>query len=98
MKPTRKSARLYHSDRLQLAAYILALRGTHGDTAADFGFVRYAERSFRVPLTRDLEGEVRRVVVTIRAGRSLPALPRSHNSAARCRNCAMRAHCDSPLV
>ncbi|MGH7618565.1 MAG: CRISPR-associated protein Cas4 [Gemmatimonadaceae bacterium] len=98
VKPKRRSPRLYDSDRMQIGAYLIALRGTAGDSAARFGYVRYAERSFRVPLSSNLELEVHRTVASIRAGRSLSALPRSHNSAARCRACAVRHHCDASLA
>jgi CRISPR/Cas system-associated exonuclease Cas4 (RecB family) len=98
VKPTRRGLRLYDSDRLQLGAYLLALRATAGASAADFGIVRYAGTSFRVGLTADLEAEVRRIIVAARAGRTSKQMPRSHDSVARCRSCAVRLNCDQALA
>lgn len=98
LKPARRSLRLYDSDRLQLGAYLLALRSTTGVSAAPFGIVRYAATSFRVALTPGLEAEVRRAVLAMRVGRSSERLPRSHASVARCRSCAVRLSCDQVLA
>lgn len=98
VKPTRRSARLYDSDRVQLGAYLIALRGAVGNRAAPFGFVRYASRTFDVALTSKLERAVRGIVEAIRVGRRMPSITRNHNSAARCAQCAVRAHCDESLV
>ena len=97
VKPTRRSTRLHDSDRVQLAAYLIALRGEVGNRAAPFGFVRYASRTFDVFLTSELEQEVRRIVHAIRLGRRLPKIGRNHSSAARCAQCAVRVHCDEAL-
>lgn len=98
LKPTRRSVRLYDSDRLQLGAYLLALRSTMGLRAAGFGVVRYASTSFRVALTPVLEADVRRAVLAMRAGRSSNRIPRSHGSVGRCRACAVRISCDQALA
>lgn len=98
VKPTRRSARLYESDRIQLAAYLIALRSNVGSRAAPFGYVRYASRTFEVALTSELEREVRAIVDAIRMGRRLPMLRRDHRSSARCAACAVRVHCDESLT
>lgn len=98
LKPARRSLRLQDSDRLQLGAYLLALRSTKGVLAAPFGIVRYAATSFQVALTPGLEADVRRAVLAMRAGRSSSGVRRSHNSVARCRSCAMRLSCDQALA
>ena len=98
VKPTRRSRRLHESDRVQLGAYLVALRGAVGNRAAPVGYVRYASQTFRVVLTRKLEREVRRIVEAIRSGRRLPAIHRSHSSAARCAACAVRVHCEESLA
>lgn len=98
VKPGRRSTRLYDSDRVQLAAYLIALRSEVGNRAAPFGFVRYASRTFDVFLTSELEQEVRRIVYAIRLGRRLPKIARNHSMAARCAQCAVRVHCDESLV
>lgn len=97
VKPTRRSERLYDSDRLQLGVYLLGLRALAGDGAADFGYVRYATTSFEVRLTPDIENELRRIVREIRSGRTAAALHRNHRIQARCGACAVRLHCDESL-
>jgi CRISPR-associated protein Cas4 len=98
VKPGRRSRRLYESDRVQLAAYLIALRATHGAQASSAGYVRYARDTFRVELTGELEQRVARIVAAIRAGRSAAVVHRSHDSAARCAACPMRRHCDEALA
>lgn len=98
VKPTRRSTRLYDSDRVQVGAYLIALRSTVGNRAAPFGYVRYASRSFQVALTSELEDEVRRIVEAIRAGRRHVPISRDHNIAAKCKACPVRAHCDESLI
>jgi CRISPR/Cas system-associated exonuclease Cas4 (RecB family) len=98
VKPSRRSRRLYDSDRMQLGAYLLALRATAREEAATFGVVRYATESFHVELTAELEADVRSIVLAIRTGRALSRMHRSHHSVARCRSCAVRHACDEALA
>jgi len=97
LKPGRRSRRVYESDALQVAAYLIALRATAKDAAATFGYLRYATGTFRVGLTRELEERVRAIVDAIRAGRSAATVNRSHSIVQRCVNCSVRAHCDEAL-
>lgn len=98
VKPTRRSLRLYESDRLQLGAYLLALRESARDRASSTGYVRYASTSFAVELNHQLEARVIRTARQIRSGRLLPVLHRDHSSVARCRACVVRHHCDESLA
>ena len=98
VKPTRRSRRLYDSDRVQVGAYLLALRGTFPDRASALGYVRYAEQTFAVRLTPELEREIVRITAAVRQGRRAHVLHRSHNISARCRACPMRQHCDEALL
>lgn len=97
VKPTRRSNRLYESDAVQLGAYLIASRATFGSEAADFGYVRYSESSFRVQLSPHLERRVREIIAGIRTGRSLRLVRRTHGIRPRCAACAMRARCDDAL-
>lgn len=97
VKPTRRSTRLYESDRIQLGAYLLALRGSVPDRAASIGYVQYADRTFDVVLTPSLAAEIARLVAAVRRGRSAAVMHRSHTSPAKCRACPVRAHCDEAL-
>lgn len=98
VKPTRRSRRLYDSDRVQIGAYLLALRGTFPDRASDVGYVRYADQTFGVRLTTELEQEVEHIAETVRRGRHAHVLHRSHNIGARCRACPVRGACDEALL
>jgi CRISPR/Cas system-associated exonuclease Cas4 (RecB family) len=98
VKPTRRSERLYDSDRLQLGVYLLGLRALAGNRAAEFGYVRYATNTFKVGLSARLETDVRHVAQAIRSGRANNAPHRSHRIPARCRACAVRSHCDESLA
>lgn len=98
LKPNRRSARLYESDRIQLAAYLVALHGSLPDQAAEYGYVRYASGTFRVDLSRDLETRVETIVSAIRAGRESQVVHRSHANPALCARCALRGSCDEALA
>lgn len=98
LKPTRRSRRPYESDSIQLGAYILALRATYGEGAADFGYLRYTRQWFRIDLTPELEQRVRALVGLVREGRRKPVVHRSHELPRRCAGCPMRPHCDQALV
>ncbi len=98
VKPTRRSRRLYESDRVQLGVYLVALEGTAGSRAASFGYVRYADKTFRVDLTPELRSEIARIVREIRAARTKSVVHRSHTEAARCANCHLRHNCDEFLA
>jgi CRISPR-associated exonuclease Cas4 len=98
VKPTRHSRRLYDSDRVQIGAYLLALRGTFPDRASDVGYVRYATQTFAVCLTPELEREIGQIAAAVRRGRRVPVMHRSHNIAVRCRACPVRESCDESLA
>jgi CRISPR/Cas system-associated exonuclease Cas4 (RecB family) len=98
VKPKRRSARLYDSDRIQIGAYLLALRATVDDRASKVGYVRYHTRTFEVALTPNLEAEIRQLIATIRRSRQAAVVHRSHSSRARCRACPVRQHCDEALA
>jgi len=98
VKPSRQSQRLYDSDRVQIAVYLIALRATVADRASAVGYVRYRNRTFEVPLTAELEAEVERLTAALRRGRAASVMHRSHNIAARCRGCPVRQHCDESLA
>src|SRR5438093_2295685 len=97
LKPGRRSRRIYESDALQVAAYLIALRATAKDDAATFGYLRYATGTFKVGLSSELERRVSAIVQAIRAGRSAATVNRSHSIVQRCVNCSVREHCNQAL-
>lgn len=98
LKPTRRARRVYESDAVQVGAYMLLLRAVYGDRAARFGYVRYSTGAFRIELTSELERRVRGIVSAVRGAKQAAVVHRSHAVPARCRNCAMRTHCDESLI
>ena len=98
VKPTRRSERLYDSDRVQIGAYLVALRATFPDRASRIGYVRYATQTFEVVLTPELQREVEQLVAAVRRGRNAQVLHRSHNIRARCRACPVRQGCNEALL
>lgn len=97
LKPGRRSRRVYESDALQVATYLIALRATAKDAAATFGYLRYATGTFKVGLTSELERRVSAIVQAIRAGRSAATVNRSHSIVQRCVSCSVREHCNQAL-
>ena len=97
VKPARRNGRVYESEVLQLAAYLIALRGTVKDGAASFGYLRHAKRTFKVALTPKLEKQVGEIVQAIRDRRDAATVHRSHQMVQRCIKCAVRDHCDEAL-
>ena len=97
VKPTRRSERLYDSDRVQIGAYLVVLRATFPSRASRIGYVRYATQTFEVVLTPELQREVQRLVAAVRRGRNANVIHRSHNIRARCRACPVRQSCNEAL-
>lgn len=97
VKPGRRARRVYESDALQVAAYLIALRATAKNAAATFGYLRYATGTFKVGLSRELEERVHAIVDAIRAGRSATTVNRSHSIVQRCVNCSVREHRDEAV-
>jgi len=81
IKPSRRSERLYESDRVQIGAYLVALRATAKNRASPIGYVRYESRTFEVALTADLGAmRVRSVrIVTTRSSASIARFARPRN-------------------
>jgi CRISPR-associated exonuclease Cas4 len=98
LKPLRQSATLYESDLLQLGTYLLLVRANHAEAFAGYGYVRYREKVFRVPLTEALEARCLATADRVREARTATHVHRTHNIAAKCGACAHRAACGESLV
>jgi CRISPR/Cas system-associated exonuclease Cas4 (RecB family) len=98
IKPNRRSTVLYDSDRMQLVAYMLLVRANHPRAFAGYGRVRYRDVEFVVPLTDVLEAQCLALAAAVRAARRAETVHRTHDLAAKCRACAVRAACDEALV
>lgn len=98
VKPRRRSDVLHHSDRLQLAVYLVLAREAYGRRFAEYGIVRYATRDFTVVLTPELEREVALIADAVRRARAARDVHRDHQVAAKCRACAQRSRCVEALA
>jgi CRISPR-associated exonuclease Cas4 len=95
IKSGRSHAGPRHAHRLQVAAYCRLIEAVYA-RRPPYGVLQYADQTFAVPYTRDLEEELRRTVASLQRdlGR---ALDRSHHSPERCRACGSRDVCDQAL-
>jgi CRISPR/Cas system-associated exonuclease Cas4 (RecB family) len=97
VKPSRVSSTLYDSDAVQLAAYMILIEARYGSDFAGYGLVRYRSTEFRVALTPELRRRCLAAAAGVRVARYAPDVHRSHDVAAKCRACAVRAVCGEDL-
>ncbi|MBI4769662.1 MAG: CRISPR-associated protein Cas4 [Chloroflexi bacterium] len=97
VKSARAPQRPYDSHIYQLAAYCMLVEDAYG-VRPGHGLIRYADRSFAVDYTPELEAAVSALLTAMRADASAETAERSHNSQARCRACGYRPACDQSLV
>jgi len=96
VKSGRAPARPYKSHLLQLAAYCLLVAETSG-RQPPYGLLRYADRTFEVPYTREMEEELLEVLEAMREDLATGDGPRNHNDARRCAACGYRERCGDRL-
>lgn len=77
---------------MQLATYCLLIEDTH-KTRPDYGLLRYADATLKIPYTDDLRRAVLETADAIRRGRHVRDLDRDHNDKARCFGCGYRNAC-----
>ncbi|RME38279.1 MAG: CRISPR-associated protein Cas4 [Thermoflexia bacterium] len=97
VKSARAPARPYDSHVLQLAAYCLLVAETSGHRPP-YGLLRYADRTFQIPYTRELEDELLALLEEMREALERGDAPRHHRNARRCQACGYREVCDQALV
>lgn len=94
-----RSERLYPAQEIQLAAYLALMKEEHGRAVADYGYVVYGKRSFRVEWSRDLAGRLRGAMAGARAIKARGRHGgRTHDNPAQCRACPYRDRCDESLA
>ena len=95
-----KSARVadapYDSHIFQLAAYCYLVWREFG-VRPSHGILHYPNRTYRIPFTKQLEGELIELVTEMRTKGHLRKINRSHESARRCNHCGYRSTCDQKL-
>jgi CRISPR-associated exonuclease Cas4 len=87
----------YRSHVLQLAAYCLLVKETQG-RRPPYGLIRYADRTFAISYTRELEQELLDTIEWMREDMRDGRADRNHNDPARCRACSYAAYCDQKLA
>ncbi len=87
----------YPSHTLQLAAYCLLVKETAG-RRPPYGLIRYADRSFQVPYTPELEATLLDTLDEMRADLAYGGTNRSHNDPRRCAACGYRTACPEALA
>lgn len=84
----------YASHLLQLAAYMALVEATQG-VRPSHGILKYSDQTFEISNTKGLQVELSTELNNMRSHQHTPE--RSHESAARCRACLYRLHCDRAL-
>ncbi|MCS7283052.1 MAG: CRISPR-associated protein Cas4 [Anaerolineae bacterium] len=97
VKSARAPARPHASHILQLAAYCLLVAETSG-RRPPYGVIQYADRTFRIPYTRELEEELLALLEEMREDLEAGDAPRRHQDPGRCRRCGYREVCEQSLV
>ncbi len=87
----------YDSHIFQIASYCLLVEKTYGKRPA-YGIIHYPKRDFAVDYTAQLESALLDQLAEMRRDELRSDVPRSHESAARCRGCGFRKVCDQSLV
>jgi CRISPR-associated exonuclease Cas4 len=82
---------------LQLAAYCLLIWRSHG-IRPEYGILHYADKSFEVDFTIDLEEDVLDLLADMREDLFAADVPREHEEWWRCRGCGVRSACDQALI
>ena len=82
---------------LQLAAYCLLVEEMDGIRPA-YGLIQYADQTFRVDNTPELARALLSTLDAMRRDMTRGESHRSHNDAARCRRCGVRAACEEKLA
>ena len=96
VKSGRAPAQPYPSHILQLAAYCLLVEECHG-RQPPYGIIKYADRTFEVDYTPELEDELLATLDDMRADLADGGASRNHDEPRRCRACGHRERCDQQL-
>jgi CRISPR-associated exonuclease Cas4 len=96
VKPSRTATTPYESDLMQLAAYCLLVEDTTG-RAPQYGLLRYATQTFRMPYTAKVRAELLDFIDEMQQDRAAADVARSHEQLGRCRSCGFYNNCADRL-
>jgi CRISPR-associated exonuclease Cas4 len=97
VKSSRAAESPYDSHIFQLAAYCYLVQVVY-DKRPSYGILKYANRTFAIDYTAELEASLKELISEIRMQEQIKAVNRSHQSAARCHACGYRVTCDQKLT
>jgi CRISPR-associated exonuclease Cas4 len=83
----------YAGEVAQVVAYCLLVEDVFG-VPVPHGFLQFPDRKVQVRFTEKRREKLLSVLTEMRALDGAAEVARSHNSAARCRGCGVRAECD----
>lgn len=92
VKSRRRPSTPAESHIMQLATYCLLVEDVH-KTRPDYGLLRYADATLKIPYTDELRRAVLETADAIRRGRHARDLDRDHDDPARCAGCGYRNAC-----
>jgi CRISPR-associated exonuclease Cas4 len=87
----------YDSHIFQLAAYCRLVDVVYGKRPP-YGILKYANRTFAIDYTPELEASLFKLLTELREQERLKEVDRSHESAARCQACGYRSTCNQKLT
>src|SRR5688572_486452 len=97
LKPSRESDSPWLRDVVQLAAYCLLLEETE-PRFAGYGYLRYANRTFRIDFTDRVRRELLRTIANMRADLTAADVPPNHHDPRRCARCMLVRVCGRAVV
>ena len=97
LKPSRESDSPWLRDVVQLAAYCLLLEETE-PRFAGYGYLRYANRTFRIDFTDRVRGELLRTLAEMRADLTAADVAPNHRDPRRCARCMLVRVCGRVVV
>jgi CRISPR-associated exonuclease Cas4 len=92
LKPSRRAVRPWLRDVVQLAAYCVLLEEIE-PRFAGYGYLRYADRTFRIDLTDSLRAELLSTLAALRADLAAADVAPNHADPRRCARCALVRRC-----
>ncbi|MFT5194688.1 MAG: CRISPR-associated exonuclease Cas4 [Cellvibrionaceae bacterium] len=96
-KSAKAPKRPYESHIMQLAAYCALIESHFGERPA-YGIIRYADRSFNIDYTDELENDLLDILEDMRIDLEADDVPRSHDEWHRCNGCGFKIACEDSLV
>jgi CRISPR-associated exonuclease Cas4 len=97
LKPSRESNSPWLRDVVQLAAYCLLLEEVE-PRFAGYGYLRYANRTFRIDFTPRVRRELLRTIADMRADLVATDVSPNHHDPRRCARCMLVRVCGRAVV